>query len=144
MSPFYIFVLCFYQGNYPFKKYIKIYPKLSISSRLLYSFPLWTLMEAYLAVPTRFLPEHGGMWELFSKYNLDKPKSIKNMVVWSNPNVKLDGFKSLWTIFLLWMYSNRSIIETANYNTVFRLKSLLFFIKISSREGPKSSISIKL
>lgn len=40
-----------YHGNSPFKKYIKMYPKLSRSSLLDYSYPLWAFMLAYLHVP---------------------------------------------------------------------------------------------
>ena len=40
-----------YHGNDPRKKYIKIYPKLSKSSLLLYSIPKWQLIEQNLGVP---------------------------------------------------------------------------------------------
>ena len=43
-------------GKEPRKKYIKTKPKLSISSLLLCSIPKCVLIDAYRAVPVKFLP----------------------------------------------------------------------------------------
>ena len=44
------------QGNEPRRKYISTNPKLCMSSRRLCSAPKWVLIDAYLAVPVKFLP----------------------------------------------------------------------------------------
>lgn len=48
------FIFC--QGKIPRRKYIKIYPIDSMSSRLLCSNPLCVPIEAYLAVPVNSFP----------------------------------------------------------------------------------------
>ena len=50
-----------YQGSLPLKKYIKTYPKDSISSLRPYSTPIWVYIEAYLAVPVKSLPSLYGI-----------------------------------------------------------------------------------
>ena len=50
-----------YHGKYPFKKYTKTYPIASKSSLRDYSIPKWAFIDAYLAVPVRFLFSLYGM-----------------------------------------------------------------------------------
>lgn len=74
---FLLFAFRFCQGRLPFRKYINTYMRLSRSSLLPCSIPICVFIEAYRAVPVRFLLSRYGMCcpSLFL-YRLAKPKSI--------------------------------------------------------------------
>jgi hypothetical protein len=65
-------------GKPPRRKYIKIYPKLSRSSRRLYSIPRCVFTDEYRAVPVKLFPSLYGIWSLVFgfQYFFARPKSI--------------------------------------------------------------------
>lgn len=87
-------------GKNPCTKYSKTYPTASKSSLRLCSMPKCALIDAYLAVPVKFLFSLYGMcWCVFgSRYFFDRPKSIKWMMwlFFDSPTKKFYGLMSLW------------------------------------------------
>lgn len=135
-------------GNDPLKKYIKTYPSDSKSSLRLCSTPTWVLMEAYLAVPVKFLFSRYGMCMCVfgSRYFFANPKSI--MFTWfarlPNPIKKLSGLISRWMNDFECTYSILETSWSANIKTVFSDNFRLQKLNKSSNDGPKRSMTMML
>lgn len=112
-------------GTDPRRKYISTYPNDSMSSLRDCSIPRCVLMDAYRAVPVKFLFSLYGMWMwvLGSRYFFASPKSM--MLTWfarlPKPIRKLSGLISRWMKLFVWTYSIRDICKHSKpVNTVHR------------------------
>ena len=118
-----VYAIRFCQGSIPLRKYSKTYPTLSTSSLLLCSRPTWVLIEAYLAVPVKFLPVLGAMWiPSLDIYLLERPKSIiYNLLhLFPLPIKKLSGLMSLWIKCFPCINSSLYTIWSPSIQTVFK------------------------
>lgn len=124
-------------GTDPRKKYIKTYPKDSMSSLRDCSMPRCVLMDAYRAVPVKFLFSLYGMWMwvLGSRYFFASPKSM--MLTWfarlPKPMRKLSGLISRWMKLFVWTYSIRDICKHTKHRQEFPAKCTEFPMLIASR-----------
>jgi hypothetical protein len=131
----------FCHGSYPRKTYIRP----SISSRRPCSTPRCVLIEAYRAVPVRFLLSLYGMCVPSRDWNfLARPKSIINTVCayLSFPIRKLSGLISRCMKPCEWIYSMRSKICRPIIMMVLHGNSLPYCLKRDSSELPRGFITI--
>ena len=131
---FLLFALRFYHGNDPLKKYINTYPNDSKSSLLPCSIPICVLIEAYLAVPVRFLFSLYGI--CFPFFTSSPVQNQLQISYWSFPVPikKLSG--SLCRKCL-----EGSLISTNQSLTPFLMSTIA---NIKQIDGPSNSIVTRL
>lgn len=135
-------------GRQPLLKYMSTYPRDSISSRRDCSIPRCAFIEAYRAVPVRFLSSRYRMCcrVRVSRNFFASPKSIRNNLLQCRPMPirKLSGLMSRWMNDLQCTNSTRLIIWSASINTVLIVNRREQKLNRSSSEGPSKSITSTL